>query len=162
MERVPPSSELSESGLIGCLLTKPAKVMLWCQEAAITEDHFYAPANRLIYRQLIKLSQTLGPDRIDLIIVATELTKAKELDLVGGEQYMRRLIEEVTTVQHAQFYIEEVRDKWIRRTALEELKELEENLHEAPDPAEEIVSNTLADIISLSHKASEGQAYEYS
>src|SRR5260221_4074051 len=82
-----PCNEDDENGLLGSLILRPALVL---ENAKLIQDHlFWMPANRII----IGIVRDLAPrfDRIDFPMLLSELGKIKQLEEVGGRQYLNEL-----------------------------------------------------------------------
>lgn len=79
----------------------------------ITEDMFFSDANKKIFRAFMELYKTNTP--IDITTVKNELDKQKNLNAIGGIDYLSEIIDSVATSANLDYYMEIVKDKATRR-----------------------------------------------
>jgi replicative DNA helicase len=97
-----PYAEDAEKGLLCSLLLKPT---LYLEQAKIIQDHlFWLPANRIIFGIVRDLAQRA--DWIDFPMLVSELSKIKQLEEVGGRDYLNELFNFVPTYSAWQYYYE--------------------------------------------------------
>jgi len=77
-------------------------------------DYFFEPRHRVIYDAMLRLDRKGTP--IDHTLVADELTKMKQLDVVGGRSYLIKLLDGTATTANAVYYAKIVADLHERRT----------------------------------------------
>ncbi len=113
--KLPPHSVEAEQSVLGGLmldstaLDKIADLM--------TADDFYRQEHRLIFRQIVRLSEQAKP--VDVITVAEALEIAGELDKVGGLPYLGGLAQNVPSAANIRRYGEIVRERSIMRKLAE-------------------------------------------
>ena len=78
----------------------------------ITEDMFFSDANKKIFRAFMELYKTNTP--IDITTVKNELDKQKNLNAIGGIDYLSEIIDSVATSANLDYYMEIVKDKATR------------------------------------------------
>ena len=83
----------------------------------ITEDMFFSDANKKIFRAFMELYKTNTP--IDITTVKNELDKQKNLNAIGGIDYLSEIIDSVATSANLDYYMEIVRDKATRRRLID-------------------------------------------
>jgi replicative DNA helicase len=83
----------------------------------IQPDDFYRQEHRLIFRQIVRLSEQAKP--VDVITVAEALEIAGELDKVGGLPYLGSLAQNVPSAANIRRYGEIVRERSIMRKLAE-------------------------------------------
>ncbi|MEI6807313.1 MAG: replicative DNA helicase [bacterium] len=110
--RLPPSSTEAEKGVLGSVL-QAADLIDLCVENHLLPESFYDPAHRVIFENLMEMSEKRHP--IDVLTVANRLRESGMIDKIGGELYLHRLIDSTPTTAHAAFYIETVRQKHVLR-----------------------------------------------
>ena len=118
-----PSDEFSENTVLGiCLLDSrnAAEILV-----SLTEDDFYFGnlKNRAIFRAMKTLYD--GGTAIDITTVTNQLTNTKELDKVGGVDYLVHLAKCVTTFKNVEFYIKNLKDLTLLRNLLQEIDRIE-------------------------------------
>ncbi len=116
--RIPPYSEESERGVLGSILMDPEVVLSKCVECGVNIDTFYVPAHRMLFDKLQSMAGDLMV--IDLLTVGKHLEDSKEIDNIGGYEFLEGLIDSTPTATHAEYYIDFIREKQIRRKIISE------------------------------------------
>jgi len=113
--KLPPHSVEAEQSVLGGLLLEASALDKIAD--LITGDDFYRHEHRLIYRQIVRLSEQAKP--VDVITVAEALEIAGELDKVGGLPYLGSLAQNVPSAANIRRYGEIVRERSIMRKLAE-------------------------------------------
>ena len=113
--KLPPHSVEAEQSVLGGLLLEASALDRIAD--LITDDDFYRHEHRLIYRQIVRLSELAKP--VDVITVAEALEIAGELDKVGGLPYLGSLAQNVPSAANIRRYGEIVRERSIMRKLAE-------------------------------------------
>ncbi len=111
---MPQNLEAEQSVLGVCFLNKYAleKVV-----EEVNGNMFYNEANKKIFDALQSLHKTSTP--VDITTVKNELDKQKNLNAVGGIEYISEIIDSVATTANIDSYISIVKDKAIRRNLID-------------------------------------------
>ena len=106
---IPPQALDVERSLIGSMLINPGA--LSDGYAQLKPDCFYSPANEMIFRCLVEMHIASIP--IDVVTLANELRKRKQLESVGAEPYLTELVDNVAThsLTNIQHHIEILNEK---------------------------------------------------
>src|SRR5450759_5066498 len=113
--KLPPHSvEAEQAVLVGFLWAASAQDMI---SDLITPDDVYRPEHRLIFRQIVSLSELAHT--VDVITVAEALEIDRELDKVGGLPYLGGLAQNVPSAANIRRYGEIVRERSIMRKLAE-------------------------------------------
>ncbi len=113
--KLPPHSVEAEQSVLGGLLLEASALDKITD--LVTADDFYRQEHRLIYRQIVRLSELAKP--VDVITVAEALEIAGELDKVGGLPYLGSLAQNVPSAANIRRYGEIVRERSIMRKLAE-------------------------------------------
>jgi len=113
--KLPPHSVEAEQSVLGGLLLEASALDKIAD--LITDGDFYRHEHRLIYRQIVRLSEQAKP--VDVITVAEALEIAGELDKVGGLPYLGSLAQNVPSAANIRRYGEIVRERSIMRKLAE-------------------------------------------
>jgi replicative DNA helicase len=113
--KLPPHSVEAEQSVLGGLLLEASALDKIAD--LMTDDDFYRHEHRLIYRQIVRLSEQAKP--VDVITVAEALEIAGELDKVGGLPYLGGLAQNVPSAANIRRYGEIVRERSIMRKLAE-------------------------------------------
>ncbi len=112
-DRSPPQSAEAEEHVIACCLLDGSDTIARCLEARVTADCFYSPANRLLFQIIVELYQKSPP--VTLEVLAEELKTRRQLEAIGGFQYLMQVTGKIPTTAHAGYFIEKVREKHLLR-----------------------------------------------
>ncbi|MEO7623419.1 MAG: replicative DNA helicase [Gallionella sp.] len=113
--KLPPHSVEAEQSVLGGLLLDATALDKVAD--LTTADDFYRQEHRLIFRQIVRLSEQAKP--VDVITVAEALEIAGELDKVGGLPYLGGLAQNVPSAANIRRYGEIVRERSIMRKLAE-------------------------------------------
>ncbi len=113
--KLPPHSVEAEQSVLGGLLLEASALDKIAD--LMTDDDFYRHEHRLIYRQIVRLSEQAKP--VDVITVAEALEIAGELEKVGGLPYLGSLAHNVPSAANIRRYGEIVRERSIMRKLVE-------------------------------------------
>ncbi|MFP4355162.1 MAG: replicative DNA helicase [Phycisphaerae bacterium] len=135
LTRVPPQSIEAEACVLGSmLLDAPAidQVIL-----IVKEEHFYRPAHRLIFEAVVHMHDSKAP--IDLVTAKDELIRRKQLDEIGGIDYLVALVEGVPNAANAEYYARIVRDKALLRELITAGGEIVREAYDSHEEAQLVV-----------------------
>lgn len=76
-------------------------------------ESFYKDAHQLIYEAILRLFQRSQP--VDLLTVAEELRKNKDLETAGGPQYLAELTTRVASAANIEYHARIIAQKFIQR-----------------------------------------------
>jgi len=113
--KLPPHSVEAEQSVLGGLMLDSTALDRVAD--LVTSDDFYRQEHRLIFRQIVRLSELAKP--VDVITVAEALEIAGELDKVGGLPYLGGLAQNVPSAANIRRYGEIVRERSIMRKLAE-------------------------------------------
>jgi replicative DNA helicase len=113
--KLPPHSVEAEQSVLGGLLLEASALDKIAD--LVTDDDFYRHEHRLIFRQIVRLSEQAKP--VDVITVAEALEIAGDLDKVGGLPYLGSLAQNVPSAANIRRYGEIVRERSIMRKLVE-------------------------------------------
>lgn len=114
VKQMPQNLEAEMSVLGVCFLNKFALEKV-CEE--VNSHMFYSDANKKIFNALIELHKTNTP--IDITTVKNELDKQKNLNAIGGLEYLTEIIDSVATTANIDSYIAIIKEKAIRRNLID-------------------------------------------
>jgi replicative DNA helicase len=113
--KLPPHSVEAEQSVLGGLMLEASALDKISD--LMTADDFYRQEHRLIFSQIVRLSELSKP--VDVITVAESLEIAGELDKVGGLSYLGSLAQNVPSAANIRRYGEIVRERSIMRKLAE-------------------------------------------
>lgn len=114
VKQMPQNNEAEMSVLGVCFLNKYALEKV-CEE--VDGTMFYNEANRRIFEALVELHKTNTP--VDITTIKNELDKQKNLNAIGGIEYISEVIDSVATTANLDSYIKIIKEKSIRRKLID-------------------------------------------
>lgn len=146
--RVPPHSDEAEISVLGAMLLEESAVDQ-AMEILVDED-FYHPANRLIFDAIIALrDQGHSPDAL---AVREELALREELDRIGGEDTIARIVETVPTAANLAYHAQIVLDTAVKRRLISVGTEIAGTAYGSAERADDLLNRAEQRIFALSEK----------
>ena len=106
-DRIPPQNLEAEISVLGAVLQDP-QALLKATEI-LRPEHFYKEAHRKIFGVCEELFKRSEP--VDLVTVANELMRRKQLEEVGGASTLSTLVDAVPTAANVAHHARIVKDK---------------------------------------------------
>jgi len=106
-----PASLHAEQTILGAMLVEPLAIV--DATMLLKTDDFSLDSHRKIYEVMLHLSEV--GYAVDIITVAEDLSKRKELDSIGGRAYLASLSEGLPRKLSIESYVRIVRDKSLMR-----------------------------------------------
>ncbi len=103
--RTLPYNNEAEQSVLGCVFVDPQSIITIAEN--LSPDDFYIPQNKLVYAAMLDLWNR--GEAVDSITLTKEL--GKNLDAIGGYDYLARLAIVTPTTQNLKAYIKIVADK---------------------------------------------------
>lgn len=135
IQRVPPHSIEAEACVLGSMILHAQSVDIIVQ--INKAEHFYRPAHEMIFQTLVDMRQASKP--IDLVLLREELQRRKQLEAVGGVEYLVRLAEGIPSAANAEYYAKIVRDKAMLRELILAGTDMIREAYDTRDEAGEVI-----------------------
>ena len=120
-----PYNEHAEQAVLGsALLSKDA---LYNVLSSLQEDDFFLGKHQLIYRAIYQLSER-GVS-VDLLTASEELLNMKELDNIGGVEYLQSCCDSMVAFANLEYYISIVNDQSCLRKLLLTIRSIDLKYH---------------------------------
>jgi replicative DNA helicase len=145
LERGLPASIEAERSILGSILLDNG---LYDQASQLKSDDFSLDAHRRIFARMTDL-QSLGRP-VDMITLAEELDRRKEVEAVGGVAYLSSLIDGVPDRPSIEHYVRIVRNKSMLRGAINISQNLIAKAIENEDEAEDVINWAEQALMDLS------------
>jgi len=114
----------------------------------IDESHFYRPAHKLIYDVICEMKDVGTP--IDLVTAKEELLSRKQLEQIGGVEYLADLVSGVPNAASAEYYATIVRNKALLRMLIAAGTEIVSDAYDSRDEAVSIIDRAESNIFKIS------------
>jgi len=118
--KIPPHDIEAEQAVIGSMLTDKDAIMSAVE--VLKPEDFYREDDKIIYEAILNLYNKAEP--VDIITLKTELQSMKQLEAVGGLEYIATLPDKVPTTANVEQYIKIVEEKSALRALLKTANEL--------------------------------------
>ena len=118
--KIPPHDIEAEQAVIGSMLTDKDAIMSAVE--TLKPEDFYREDNKIIYEAILNLYNRADP--VDIITLKTELQSMKQLETVGGLEYIAQLPDKVPTTANVEQYIKIVEEKSALRALIKTANEL--------------------------------------
>jgi replicative DNA helicase len=145
LERGLPASIEAERSILGAILLDN---LLFDQAAELKPDDFSLDGHRRIFSRMRDLQDTGRP--VDMITLAEELDRRKEVEAVGGIAYLSSLIDGVPERPSVEHYVRIVRNKSLLRGLINIAQGAIAESIEHADEAEEVINRAEQKIFELS------------
>lgn len=144
-ERLPPQNRDAERGVLGGILRDPDT--LPTVQQVIVADNFYFDAHRKIYQAICDLANEGQP--VDLVLLFDKLRKNKQLEDVGGKEYLVDLWESVPTGANAEYHAQLVREAAMIRGLIHASNEILRDAYDRTQSADELVAQAERRIMDI-------------
>ena len=145
VDRLPPHSRDAEEGVLGGILRDPEILSSVIQ--IIRADNFYFDAHQKTFQAILDLYNDNQP--IDLVLLFERLQKNKQLEDVGGRDYLARLWESVPTGANAEYHAKLVRDTAMIRSLIHSGNEILRDAFDRSQSADELVAEAERKIMEI-------------
>src|SRR5438067_2046804 len=154
-DRLPPQNKEAEMGVLGSVLRDNAVLNDVLQ--IIRVDNFYYDAHQKVFQAVTDTYNDGKP--VDLVILLDVLKQRKQLDDVGGHQYLADLWDAAPTAANAEYYARIVRDKAIVRNLIHASTELLRDAYDGATPADELLGAAERKILDIAEKGTTGETH---
>ncbi len=147
--RTPPHSEDAEKSLLGAVLLEGDllhEVLLLVQP-----DDFYSVAHQRIFDACVQLAKCAS--RVDATLVREQLLRSGDLEKVGGEDYLGRLVMHVPSAAGAAEYARIVSERAVRRNLVQVCAQIQETAYEGSVPGDRLLDMAEDQVFALSRGA---------
>ncbi len=144
--KLPPQNLEAEMSVLGSILLMHEAI----DEVGdvLKADHFYADRHQKIFAAVMGLYEN-GVRGIDAVTLAEELDRRKELDEIGGVEYLGKILEAVPNAAHAKYYAKIIRDRWIQRSLAYACTAILEDCYTGANDTEDVLSSAEQRIFGI-------------
>ncbi|MEK7205532.1 MAG: replicative DNA helicase, partial [candidate division NC10 bacterium] len=145
-DRIPPQNLEAEISVLGAVLQDP-QALLKATEI-LRPEHFYKEAHRKIFGVCEELFKRSEP--VDLVTVANELMRRKQLDEVGGASTLSALVDAVPTAANVSHHARIVKDKALLYALIQKGTAVVSRAYADTDDVDEVLDWAEQQIFELS------------
>jgi len=133
-----PANKEAERSILGAILLSQG--VQWQDAAAtLSPDDFFLDSHRRIFLRLGELARSSQP--ADLVTLAEELTRHRELEAVGGVTYLASLTDNLPRLANIEHYVRIVKDYAAKRALLHLSVHIQSRASEPGETTESILSD---------------------
>lgn len=133
--KIPPHDVEAEQAVIGSMLTDKDAISSAIE--VLKPEDFYREDNKVIYEAILNLYNRAEP--VDIITLKTELQSMKQLEAIGGLEYIAQLPDKVPTTANVEQYIKIVEEKSALRALIKTANDLISLGYDQTQEVEEIL-----------------------
>lgn len=148
-KNIPPQNIEAEQSLLGCLMLDKNAITKVAD--MIEPRDFYKDKHGKIYRAMAHLFDKGEP--IDVLSVANRLEETNDLERVGGNAYLTKLVNSVPTAAHTTNYANIVQRKRILRDLINAAHEISELGHQEQEDVGTILDKAEEKVFSVAQKS---------
>lgn len=150
--RVPPQDIAAEQSVLGAMLL--SKDAIADVVETIRQDDFYRPAHQSVFGAITDLFTRGEP--ADAVTIANTLSRAGELERIGGAVYLHTLVAGVPTAANAGYYAQIVRERSILRKLVTAGTRIVQLGYDGEGDVDKVVDSAQSEVFEVtSNRASE-------
>lgn len=143
-----PASIDAEKAILGAVLLDNAA---WDQaEEKLRADDFSLDSHRRIYLRMSELSEQNRP--VDFVTMAEQLMQKRELEVIGGIQYLTSLTDGLPRVKNIEEYVSIVKDKAVLRNLIHAASSAIALAYDQSEPCADIVAQAESAIFEIAEQ----------
>jgi replicative DNA helicase len=146
---LPPQSEEAERSLLGAILVE-GDVLVEVMPLVEAAD-FYTTGHQKIFEACVRVYQDKG--RLDGVLILDALTRAGDLEKIGGEAYLAQLAAQVPSAAGAGDYARIVSERAVARNLLHVCTNIQSAAYEGTMPGHELLDWAENQVFGLSRGA---------
>jgi len=112
-KRSMPESLAAEAAVLGSMIIDPERISEVVEQLKI--NAFYRIEHQMIFDALVTLYEKNKGEAIDAVLLRDELEKRKQLEEVGGVEYIAKILDSVPSSANVMYYAGIVKDKQLLR-----------------------------------------------
>jgi len=156
-QRIMPESLSAEAAVLGSMVIDPVCIGGVIEQLQ-TSEAFYRIEHRMIFDALIGLYEKNKGDGLDGVLLRDELEKRKQLEQVGGAEYLAQIINSVPTSANVMYYTDIVKDKMLLREIIAAASEILDDAYSSDGDTREKLDQAERKIFGVTNKKVTGSA----
>jgi replicative DNA helicase len=156
VNRSMPESLAAEAAVLGSMIIDPFCIGQVIEQ--IDRQAFYRIEHQIIFDALISLYEKKRPEAIDAVLLRDELEKRKQLEAIGGVEYLGKIMESVPSAANVMYYTGIVKDKMLLRETIAVASEILEDAYDESGETNEKLDEAERKIFAITDKKISGSA----
>jgi replicative DNA helicase len=129
LNRSIPESLEAEAAVLGSMMQDPQCIGEVVEK--LKTDAFYRPEHQIIFDAIVCLYEKNRGGCLDAVLLRDELKKRKQLEDIGGVEYIGRVMDSVPSSANVAFYTDIVKDKMLLRQLIAAAGEILNDAYDA-------------------------------
>jgi replicative DNA helicase len=150
-----PHDPEAEQAVLGAMLLSN-RIIDTVTSTITSPADFHEPHHETIYAAIVHMYGDSTNPTIDPLTLAAHLRTTGDLDRVGGQSYLHRVVQTVPSVGHTQQYAEIIRECAQLRAVLHAALTAAQRVHRAELPAAEVLDAAMSDFQAAAQGVSAG------
>lgn len=134
-------------GVLALMAMDPATYVGQCVTIGMTEDYFYLPAHKLLWRLFQARYNKNEP--IDIVSITQALEDMHQLEAVGGSAGLAEIYTFTTTGAYFEHYLNVLKDKFILRSIIDIANQSTTQAFDNPDDVAELLDSVETHIFQI-------------
>lgn len=153
MAREYPHDIEAERSLLGSMLISKNACMEIISLATV--DDFYLDSHRILFEAMQSIDSQGNP--VDVTTVTSYLLDKKQLDKIGGVEYLLQLSESVPTTAHSQYYLKILNEKSLLRKLIQQATKIIESAYGEVDNINDFIGEAEKDFLNVTRDRNAGE-----
>ncbi|MBT3279611.1 MAG: replicative DNA helicase [Phycisphaerales bacterium] len=145
LNRVVPHNIEAEACVLGAMILEPVAIDIVAQK--LKSEHFHRPAHQIIFDRLIDMRE--ASTQIDLVSMKEEFSRSKQLETIGGIDYLVALVDGVPGIGNVEYYADIVKDKSALRGLISVAREIVTDAYDSADDAGDVLERAEKAVFDL-------------
>jgi len=151
-----PESLAAEAAVLGSMMIDPECIGQVVEQ--LDRMAFYRAEHQTLFDSLIALYERNRGEAIDAVLLRDELEKRKQLDQVGGVEYIAKIMDSVPSSANVLYYAGIVKDKHLLRETIAAASEILEDAFDESGETSEKLDEAERRIFAITDKRISGNA----
>jgi len=145
-----PESLAAEAAVLGSMIIDPVCIAEVLQH--LSRQAFYRPEHQMIFDAVIALYEKNPSEALDGVLLRDELEKRKQLEAIGGVEYLAKIMESVPSAANVTYYAGIVREKMLLREMIAVASEILNDAYDESGEASEKLDQAERRIFTITDK----------
>jgi len=154
--RTMPESLAAEAAVLGSMIIDPVCISQVVEQ--LDRTAFYRVEHQMIFDALVFLYEKNRSEAIDAVTLRDQLEKRKQLEAIGGVEYLGKVMESVPSSANVMYYTGIVKDKMLLRETIAVASEILEDAYDESGETNEKLDEAERKIFAITDKKISGSA----
>jgi len=151
-----PESLAAEAAVLGSMIIDPECISEVVEQ--LGADAFYRNEHRIIFDAVVALYEKNKGEGIDGVLLRNELEKRKQLEEIGGVEYLARVMDSVPSSANVMYYAGIIKDKMLLREVISAASEILDDAYNQSGEPSETLDEAERRIFAVTDKKISGSA----